>query len=309
MRKIDKKNGNICFNDDEHVYWDLNNPNDKFISVTTLIEKYSQGFDKNFWSAYKALEKIMSPEQFRMEKGRLLKTKKYDIDELVDIYDIDKDAFNSAQQDILDEWQKKNIEACKRGTKIHSEMEHSFTNKKHTDLKRFGIGGKFVVNTNDSLEKQKQTLESVEKGVFPEFLIYSVSKDGILKLAGQIDLLVKDGNDIYILDFKTNNELKFHSNFNPNTKKNQTMKYPLTTIEDCNMGHYTMQLSTYAWMVQKINPNFKIKKLIIEHHDHSGEINLYELEYKKAEVERMLRDYKKKLILKDRADKRKAIKF
>ena len=32
--------------------------NSKYISVTTLIERFGQPFDESFWSAYKALEKM-----------------------------------------------------------------------------------------------------------------------------------------------------------------------------------------------------------------------------------------------------------
>ena len=50
--KIDKQNGNVKYNDEDHLYW---NDDGKFISVTTLIGKYEQPFDEVFWSGYKAL--------------------------------------------------------------------------------------------------------------------------------------------------------------------------------------------------------------------------------------------------------------
>ena len=54
--EIDKRNGNIAFNEAYHRYWNVNDASKKFISVTTLIEKFGQPFDKDFWSSYKALE-------------------------------------------------------------------------------------------------------------------------------------------------------------------------------------------------------------------------------------------------------------
>ena len=65
--KIDKQNGNVAFAEAEHCYWDVTNDN-KFISVTTLIEKFAQKFDKEFWSKYKALEKLLPPDAWKMEK-------------------------------------------------------------------------------------------------------------------------------------------------------------------------------------------------------------------------------------------------
>lgn len=197
--EIDKRNGNVKYNDENHVYWD---DDGKYISVTTLIDQFSQPFDKDFWSAYKALEKILTKDQFKMEKKNLLDTRKIDLKYLMDMYEFSENDFNGTQQDILDDWQKQNMESCERGTKIHAELEHSFTRKKETDLKKFGLGGKFLVNTNETLGKNNLELLDIEKGVFPEYLIYRNSDDGKFKLAGQIDLLIKDGDDIYIYDYK-----------------------------------------------------------------------------------------------------------
>jgi hypothetical protein len=87
------------------------------------------------------------------------------------------------------------------------------------------------------------------------------------------------------------------------------MKYPLNTLDDCNYWHYAMQLSTYAWMLQKINPNFVIKDLILNHYDHNGNNTLYHCDYLKDEVERMLCFYKKELISEKRKAERKRIEY
>lgn len=197
--KIDKKNGNVKYNDEEHLYWD---DNGKYISVTTLIGKYCQPFDKEFWSGYKALEKLLSKENFKMEKKMLLDTKKIELKYYIDMYGITENDFNREQQAVLDGWQKENEIACERGTKIHADLENMFTSKKTTDLKKFGLGGKFQVNTNQTLEDSGISLLDVENGVFPEYLIFRQSDDGILKIAGQVDLLVKEGNNIWIIDWK-----------------------------------------------------------------------------------------------------------
>ena len=43
-----KINGNIAFQEEGHKYFNLNDPTIKYISVTTLIEKYGKEFDKEF---------------------------------------------------------------------------------------------------------------------------------------------------------------------------------------------------------------------------------------------------------------------
>lgn len=302
MMQIDKRNGNVCFNDKSHCYFDVNDESKKYISVTTLIGRYEQEFDKDFWSAYKALEKLLPKDAWQLEKKSLLASKKFN-KELLSTYDISENDFNKAQQDILDEWDKKNREACERGTKIHADLENSFyAGGKNVTLKKFGIGGKF------ECKKDYSDLD-LEYGVYPEYLIYRESDDGILKLAGQIDCIVKSGNDIILIDHKTNAKIDLKSGYNTQTKSTVKMKYPLNNLDDVNFWHYTMQLSTYAWMLQKINPNFVIKDLILNHYDHEGNNTLYHCEYRKHDVEKMLYHYKKELILEQQRNKRKRIEY
>lgn len=193
--KITKQNGNIAFEEEAHIYYDVTEPEQKFISVTTLIHSFTQPFDKEFWSAYKALEKLLSKEDWAIEKKSLLNTKKFD-KVLLELHNITEDEFNKEQQAILDAWDLENRNSCERGTKIHADLENSFyKKKKNIDLSKYQIGGKFeCVKDYNELD--------LENGVYPEYLISRVSGDGKLRIAGQIDLLVKRGNKIIIGDWK-----------------------------------------------------------------------------------------------------------
>lgn len=62
-------------------------------------------------------------------------------------------------------------------------------------------------------------------------------------------------------------------------------------------------------MVQKYNPDFNIKKLMIIHYDHDGNVTEHEVEYLKDHVERMLTDYKKSVIIEERKNRDKRIEF
>ena len=304
--KVDKQNQNVFYNDEKHTYWDENG---KYVSVTTLIGKFGQEFDKEFWSAYKALEKLLTAEEFKAEKSQLLKTHKINLKYFYDTYDFTSNDYNKAQQDILDEWQKTNLEACERGSKIHADLEQSMYKNCNAELKKYGFGGKFTSYTNSQLDKENTDISKIEKGVFPEFLIYRKSNDGKFRLAGQIDLLIKDGNDIYIFDYKTNAKLDEKSFFDTRTKKCTMMRYPLNNIMDCNKMHYALQLSTYAWMLQKLNPMFTIKKLMLIHYDHNGNVTEHDLEYLKDDVERMCKFYKKESMLEALKNSRRPIEF
>lgn len=301
-REITKRNGNIAFNEEEHVYWDVTCPEQKFVSVTTMIHSFTNPFDRLFWSQFKALEKLLDKESWAIEKKSLLNTKKFD-KVLLEMYDITENDFNREQQSILDAWDEENRRSCERGTKIHADLENSFyTKKKDIDISKFQIGGKF------SCEKGRTELD-MEYGIYPEYLISRVSEDGKLRVAGQIDLLVKKGNKIIICDWKTNKKIETKSFFNSKTKSSVKMKYPLNNIEDTNYWHYTLQLSTYAWMLQKLNPEFEIEDLVMIHFDHDDNMTVYHLPYLKDEVVKMLAFYKKESILSENKKKRQRIEY
>lgn len=298
---IDKQNGEIAYNDERHSYWNVND-NEKYISVTTLIHSFAQEFDENFWSAYKALEKLLDSDSWKIEKKSLLASKKFNKD-VLDIYDISEEEFNKVQQDILDQWADENRKACERGTKIHAELENSmYKAGNNVSLKKFGIGGKF------ECRKDYSDLD-LEYGVYPEYLISRTSDDGVLRLAGQVDLIIKQGNEITIADYKTNKKIDLKSGYNSATKSSAKMKYPLNNLDDCNYNHYALQLSTYAWMLQKLNPNFIIKDLILIHFDHNDNQTIYHLDYLKNDVTRMLNYHKKNKEIEISKAKRKPIEY
>ena len=300
--KIDKQNGNVAFTEETHKYFNVDDPSKEYISVTTLIHRFTQPFDKEFWSAYKALEQLIPKENWTIEKKSLLNSKKFD-KSILELYNITENDFNKTQQDILDAWDEENRKSCERGTKIHSDIENSFyKNPKDISLQKFGIGGKF------ECKKDYPELD-LEYGVYPEYLIYRESDDGILRIAGQVDLIVKSGNELSIIDHKTNKKIEQKAGYNTSTKSTAKMKYPLNTLDDCNYWHYSLQLSTYAWMLQKINPEFIIKDLILNHYDHNGNNTIYHCDYLKKEVERMLYHYKKEVILEQQKAKRKRIEY
>lgn len=300
--EITKQNGNIAFEEKAHRYWDVTDPSKKFTSVTTIIEKFGQPFDKEFWSAYKALEKLLSADAWKIEKPSLLKSKKFD-KSLLELHNISENDFNREQQAILDSWDEENRKSCERGTKIHADFENSFyKKKKNIDISKFQIGGKFEC-------RKDYTDLDLENAVYPEYLIHRVSPDGKLCIAGQIDLLVKKGNNIIVGDYKTNKEIKMKSFFDSKTKSSVKMKFPLNNLDDTNYWHYCLQLSTYAWMLQKLNPDFVIEDLVMIHIDHKDKMTIYHLPYLKNEVEKMLAFYKKQVQLDENARKRKRIEY
>ena len=95
-----KINGDIAFQEEGHKYFNLKDASIKYVSVTTMIEQFGQPFDKEFWSAYKALEKLLPADEFKIEKKSLLNTKKFD-PVLLELHNITELDFNKVQQEIL----------------------------------------------------------------------------------------------------------------------------------------------------------------------------------------------------------------
>lgn len=295
--KVDKENDVCFFNDEFHKYYNKQDMK-PYISVTQLVAAYEQPFQEDFWASYKALEKILDAENFSIIKKTLLTTKTFD-KRIIKKLDINPNDFESVRQSILKEWKDKKEEACQHGSEQHLIKELSFYGNKHFDLSRYGF--KDCVGDYDCTYNYYKL--DKERAIYPEFLI-AIDYDG-LRISGQADLIIKDGNDIYIGDWKTNAELKTTSYYDKRTKSNVMMKYPLNTIQDCSMGHYTCQLSLYAFMLQYINPNFNIKQLEIIHIDRNGKETLYPVEYKKKEIENLLAHYKKMKKIQEELDKDK----
>ena len=293
--EYDKVNGNVGFLEGPHKYFSLIDPSIKYTSVTTLIGKYEPEFDKDFVSKYKALERLIPADIWKKEKGSIWKNH-YVPKTFLEAHEISESELNKVQQDILDEWQQINRTACERGTKIHAQLENGFySGGDNVTLSKFGIGGKFMC-------KKDYTDLNLDYGVYPEYLIYYDNPDIDLHIAGQIDLLVKEENDITILDWKTNSKIDTKGFYNSAIRSTEKLRHPLSHLDNCNFNVYQLQLSTYAWMLQKINPDFNIKRLALYHFDHNDNETLYEVTYLKDEVELMLKHFVKQQMI----EKRKA---
>lgn len=280
---IDKENDDVRYNDSAHKYW-VKNENLPCISATTLIKRF-ENFDEDFWSKYKTLEKILQ-DDFKLIKGDLLKYKKINLNYLKD-FNITEEEFDEERKAILSEWEEKRTISCIRGTNIHKQFELGHLAGDTKELSMLNLGGKFpTIRTNKIVPG---------KGVYSELLLSRISEDKKLRIAGQADLVLVDGNDVYILDYKSSKKIDTKSYFDTRSRKKTMMKYPLNNIEDSNFWHYSLQLSLYAWMIEKVNPDFNIKLLMLIHIDHDNKVTNYECQYLKKDVERMLAFYKQEL--------------
>lgn len=176
-RVIDKESDDIMFFDDTHEYISKKD-GVKGVSVTTLIHYYTNPFDEDFWSSYKALEALLPEDLFYVVKPSLLASKKFS-KEYITKFKIDPKKFEKKRQEILDGYEKNRVESCERGTKIHANIESSFYAGNKKEIKKYGVGGSLPIYEGRYPTK-------VEAGVYPEYLV-SYRKDDFL-LTGQVDI-------------------------------------------------------------------------------------------------------------------------
>ena len=290
---IDKVNDEVCFNEESHKYWNTKYRDLDYISITTLIGKYHEKFDENFWSSYKAIERIVGEAVFKNMsiRGMLLDIKKWE-DKYIDMIDIDKELFFKTKEEIKQEYDKKRTEACEKGTAYHLMRENQWYEKPKMKITEY-------IDSDIEFECEKHNWDlNRENVILPEYLIYFSTPDMVISLAGQIDLLVKQGNNLFVLDYKSNAKgIISKAFYDKKARSTKKMYYPIHHLEDTTFNHYALQLSFYAYMLQLKNPDFNIKQLTLLHNAGEGETKI-NVPYYKNEVRSLLIDMHKKAKLK-----------
>lgn len=244
------QNTYLYFDESPHKYTDSNG--NEYISVTTLIGNYCPKFDAKYWARKKAKEQGVS------------------------------------EKDILRQWDKIRDEACNRGTNKHNDLEHAIKDvSKFKEAIRYLEqleSGRCVtvadipnlLPTPLDIDKFKEATENKYDEIYRVFDFYTERGytiyseiavfDPLLLISGTIDILCDRPTDFVILDWKTNRDgLKFESGYykkdksvTPNqltdewVRKDEKMLPPLNHLDECNGSHYTMQLSSYARLTERI---------------------------------------------------------
>lgn len=246
----------IEFNPDRHEY---TKNGISFTSVTQLVKKFQNPFQKHFFAKYKAIQ-MLEPLLFSEYKQN------YGWREIVFLYELDNSQntqYIAKYKEFLEEWEQKKIEAIKKGKLIHRKKEQEIQNNRFFNFYdiQYKWKSKLVKNNNNE--------------VVTEYIIY----DNYYCVAGTVDLILKNNNnEIIIIDHKTNEKID---------KKNffSKMKFPLNHLDDCSFNHYCLQLSLYAYILEI--QGFITKKLYINHIKKNKD-NYIEIPYLKQEAILML---------------------
>lgn len=263
----------IYFKEEGHEYKSIND-NIEWTSVTSFIGQFKQKFNAKAQAAKSAKNK---------------KSKWYGMTE----------------EEILAAWGKETERAIKLGNWYHNQREADLLDFK--TIERHGVEVPIIKPIIEDGIKYAPD-QKLKNGVYPEHLVYLKSA----RLCGQADLVEIIDDTINITDYKTNKEIKEKgfTNWEGITKK---MNPPLSHLDDCNLNHYNLQLSIYAYIIKKHNPKLKIGKLIIQHvrfkqvgEDENGypinehvdgepvidKIKFYDLPYLKDEVDVLIKSLK-----------------
>lgn len=130
---------------------------------------------------------------------------------------------------LLQEWAASGADACEYGTRVHENCESRMKGLTEPNIARDDRERHTFANAVAVVDwlKSKYQFIAAEKILFsPRCLV-----------AGTVDLMMADGNTLWILDYKTNKEIKT-TGF-----KGERGLFPLAHLDNCNFEHYSIQLS------------------------------------------------------------------
>lgn len=227
------KFNNIKYFDEPHKYY----VGDKQLtSVTTIIHKYEEGFDEEKWSQIKA------------------------------------DQYGVGQNDIKYAWKFINEKATTKGSIIHDYIENKFLNKvfpypKELIFTKFGYDA--IINEYNITKQHVDNFYDKVKDVLIPIKTELVVYDEEFQVAGMVDMLFynRKSKKFEIWDWKTNSADKA---FNEDENHIKALKYPLYLLNNTAMDIYSLQLSTYKYIIEK-NINIELGDSHIVWFSHKNE--------------------------------------
>lgn len=181
------------------------------------------------------------------------------------------------KEEILKEWDDNRDFACTRGTGFHLAMEN-FIKYGEVDIEY----KKIIDNYSLIVSKQVQDIAKV----FSEIIFYIDEYE----IAGTADICWLHSDDTFTIgDFKTNKQFRYYSLYN------NWLYPPVSHLQECEFNNYTLQLSLYAYMCEKLTGKKCRGLLILWLNRNTGKFEPIHCNYLKHEVLMLLRNYAKTL--------------
>jgi len=211
----------------------------KYYHEDDITGKTVKDFNK---SKYKFRSPTGILEEFKEHFDSVYQSKRY----------VKKHKLDITWEELMEQWAEKGRKASDEGTTLHAYSEALWNGwgMEKPDLPKA-----------DLVDEMFAELSKTYSLVKTELLVYST----VVKLAGQVDLLVKDkNNDLFLMDYKfLKGSIDKKSWFNPRTRKYKFMKGPFSHLHDCKLSHYSIQMSMYQMLMGKVGEKIKNKVLIV----------------------------------------------
>lgn len=217
----------IKFKEEGHSYTNIDEGDDfQWVSVTSLIGQFKEKFDAVAVSE-------------RCSKGKNPKYKGLD------------------PHAIREMWNKESKRATDLGSYYHDQREKDMLQFK--TVTRDGIEIPIISPIIEGKIKIAPS-QKIDNGLYPEHFVYLKSAS----VCGQADRVEVVDHRLDVYDYKTNKEIKTRGHeFWDGTRK--MMLGPVKHLEDCELNHYALQLSTYMYIMMKHNYNLVAGKIQIHH--------------------------------------------
>ncbi len=269
-------NDKVIFTEKDHKYTGSSGKN--YISTTSIVALYKEEFDEEYWSLYKAIERIvidkLGKDYFDRTKRRIGFEKV--IEHFTPRIQTDGLLQNTINQ-ILNEWKEKRERKQLEGKVYHKKREDTDNEKGICD-----VSGLKIVKFED------RDLNYLLDGAYTEHVLWNEE----FGIAGQADKTYLEGIWIDVDDYKTCDKIPEES-FNHPKRGYKMMKYPVDNLMDCKLLHYTLQLSIYAWMLEQKSIEQKRPRQVRRLRLYHSTIDTYiEVPYLKKEVELILNHYR-----------------
>lgn len=153
--------------------------------------------------------------------------------------------YGKTDEEIMDQWETKKINSAESGTLMHLQIEN-FYNEQEVQTEKISTEWEYFNNFHKDFDKIPYRTEWY---VFDEES----------RLAGSIDMIFRaeadNDVDLIIVDWKRTLELKLGNHF-------QKGLQPIEHLDDCNFVHYSLQLNTYKYILEK-NYGKKIRSMFL----------------------------------------------
>jgi len=215
------------FNAADHSYKSIEADDINWISVTSLVSQFKKPFD-----AKSIAERVTKSKRSKW--------------------------FGIPPKKILEIWENEANRATTLGTYYHNQREADLCSLASLEKDGVTIPGIAPV---PELEGLKQApLQKLDPGVYPEHMVFLKSAG----ICGQSDLVEVVNDQVFIIDYKTNKEIKTESYVNWEGIS-EKLQFPVNNLDDCHFNHYALQLSIYMYIILKHNPKLKPGKMFIHH--------------------------------------------